>query len=438
MQERFKNHINRNFPFLLNTPIALAVSGGIDSMVLLHLCYSLKLNCSVLHCNFALRGEESEKDQQFIEQQCQDYGLRVLTRSFDTKTFAGERKISIQMAARALRYDWFSQQRKVLGFSWVLTAHHADDNLETFLINLSRASGLEGLTGIPETNDYLVRPLLPFSRSEIQDYAKEHCIDWREDASNAETKYIRNKFRHDVIPLLKEIRPMFLENFTRSLSHLNQANTILKTTVDQKRRELFIQTGDVIEIALAELKKLRPLRPYLYELFSPYGFKTVAELEQLLDTLSGKQLYSQTHRLIRNRDHLLLKELEPNATSDRYVIEAKQTAVSYPIKLSIEKSGPKTTLSSEVVLLDKEKLKFPLILRKWENGDYFYPFGMQGKKKLSKYFKDEKFSLLEKENQWLLCNGDLEIIWIVGRRLDDRFKITERTTEMLKITLLHA
>lgn len=438
MQERFKNHINRNFSFLSNTPIALAVSGGVDSMVLLHLCYNLKLNCTVLHCNFQLRGEESDKDQQFIEQQCQEYDLQVITKSFDTTVYAEQEKVSIQMAARTLRYDWFYQQKERIGFSCLLTAHHADDNLETFLINLSRASGLEGLTGIPEINDYVVRPMLPFSRSEIYHYAKEHQILWREDHSNAETKYIRNKFRHDVIPLLKEIRPEFLENFTRSLSHLNEANNILKTTVDEKRQQLFSNTGDVIEIPVAKLKVLQPLKGYMYELFKPYGFKIVDELVQLLDTLSGKQLYSETHRLIRNRDLLLLAPLEYGVTKTQYIIDEQQRVITDPIKLSIEKTDLKINTSTDEVLLDKEKLKFPLILRKWQNGDYFYPFGMQGKKKLSKYFKDEKYSLLEKENQWILCNGDQEIIWIVGHRADDRFKITERTTEILKITFLHA
>ena len=438
MQERFKNHINRNFPFLLNTHIALAVSGGIDSMVLLHLCYTLKLNCTVLHCNFQLRGEESDKDQQFIQQQCQEYDLQVITTSFDTTTYAEQAKVSIQMAARTLRYDWFYQQKVRIGFSWLLTAHHADDNLETFLINLSRASGLEGLTGIPEINDYVVRPMLPFSRSEINHYAKEHQIFWHEDYSNAETKYIRNKFRHDVIPMLKEIRPEFLENFTRSLSHLNQANSILKTTVEEKRQQLFSNAGDVIEIPVAKLKVLQPLKGYLYELFKPYGFKIVDELVQILNTLSGKQLYSETHRLVRNRDLLLLAPLESGVTKTQYIIDEQQRVIIDPIKLSIEKTELKTTTSTDEVLLDKEKLKFPLILRKWQNGDYFYPFGMQGKKKLSKYFKDEKYSLLEKENQWILCNGDQEIIWIVGHRADDRFKITERTTEILKITFLHA
>ncbi len=215
-------------------------------------------------------------------------------------------------------------------------------------------------------------------------------------------------------------------------------NFIVKTTVEEKRQQLFSNAGDVIEIPVAKLKVLQPLKGYLYELFKPYGFKIVDELVQILNTLSGKQLYSETHRLVRNRDLLLLAPLESGVTKTQYIIDEQQRVIIDPIKLSVEKTELKTTTSTDEVLLDKEKLKFPLILRKWQNGDYFYPFGMQGKKKLSKYFKDEKYSLLEKENQWILCNGDLEIIWIVGHRADDRFRITERTTEILKITSLHA
>src|SRR5690606_37588475 len=218
-------------------------------------------------------------------------------------------------------------------------------------------------------------------------------------------------------------KPDFLGNFTKSLRHLNQSNSIIKAVVDQKRELLFFKNGEVIEIPVAKLLELDPLNAYLFELFKPYGFKNEIELLQLLTTLSGKQLLSESHRLIRNRAHLLLTSLKSDTFQDEYTIDQEQKSIRIPVQLTFEVTESKTTVSKDAILVDKEKLKFPLILRKRQNGDYFYPFGMLGKKKLSKYFKDEKFSLLEKENQWLLCNGDHEIIWIIGTRADDRFRI---------------
>ncbi|HLV64016.1 tRNA lysidine(34) synthetase TilS [Galbibacter sp.] len=438
MQKCFKTHIETNFPFLINSPIALAVSGGIDSMVLLDLCVKSHLQCSVLHCNFQLRGLQSNQDQEFLKNQCEGYAVEFHTVNFHTKAYVKKAKISTQMGARELRYNWFREQKEQLGFAYLLTAHHADDNLETFLINLGRASGLEGLTGIPPINDYIVRPLLPFSRSEINRYAEEQNIAWREDSSNAQTKYIRNKYRHEIIPLIKQIKPDFLDSFTKSLQYLHQSNSIIKMAVAQQRAHLFVEKDHAIEISVAGLKALHPLEAYLFELFKPYGFKSEVELLQLLDTLSGKQLISDSHRLIRNRDHLLLTALKDSDADQIFTIPQHQKSIRYPIHLFIEQIEVKAPVSRNSVLVDKEKLKFPLILRKRRNGDYFCPFGMRGRKKLSKYFKDEKFSLIEKENQWLLCNGDDEIIWIIGQRADDRFKITDRTTEILKITSLHA
>lgn len=438
MLKAFKSHIENKLPFIKSAPIALAVSGGVDSMVLLDLCCKLKLNCVVLHCNFQLRAGDSVEDQRFIQEKAQGYGIPMHSVSFDTKSYAQTAKLSIQMAARELRYNWFLKQKQELDFSYLLTAHHADDNFETFLINLSRSTGLKGLTGIPQVNDYIVRPLLPFSRLQIYQYAKEHNIAWREDSSNAETKYIRNKFRHHIIPIFKEVQPDFLENFNTTLSYLNQSKRLIDSLVEEKRLELFTEKDNHTQILISKLKKLQPLEAYLYELFGPYGFKNIDELEQLLDTLSGKQLISDTHRLIRDREHLLLTPLKASTNEYHIKIEEHQNKLDYPIALSIDPVKSITQVSKNQVLLDKEKLKFPLILRKRENADYFYPFGMQGKKKLSKYFKDEKFSLIEKENQWLLCNNDNEIIWIVGHRADDRFRITEKTTQILKITSFHA
>ncbi|WP_417445243.1 tRNA lysidine(34) synthetase TilS [Joostella sp.] len=438
MLDRFKNHIIKRFPYLLTSKVAIASSGGIDSMVLTHLCYQLGMDICVLHCNFQLRGDASLGDEDFLQQKMETFDIPFYSIRFMTNAYAEAHKISTQIAARELRYDWFKQQKDILNFEYLLTGHHADDNLETFLINLSRGTGIEGLTGIPEINDYIVRPLLPFSRDEIFQYALHNEIKWREDSSNAETKYLRNKIRHEVIPKIKEINPSVLQSFENTVNHLKGSSEILNSHIDSLRSDIFIKGGKDIKVSIAALQNLTPKESYFYHLFKDFGFNDPTDLINIIDSQSGKQLFSSTHRLVRDRDEIIISTAEKEEEIVDFFIEESQSLITTPIKISIDLVEHIEAGDSHSIYVDKETLKFPLKLRKWENGDYFYPFGMQGKKKLSKFFKDEKISLLDKEKQWLLCDTHNTIIWIVGKRADNQFKVTEKTKQIIKIQYVDA
>ncbi|MFH4965769.1 tRNA lysidine(34) synthetase TilS [Gaetbulibacter sp. M235] len=434
MIEQFQKHIDTRLSFLKKSRLLLAISGGLDSVVLTHVCHQLNLNIALAHCNFNLRGDESDADEDFVMQLAEDLDLEVFIESFDTKAYAEEHKLSIQMAARQLRYDWFEELSTQLKFDYILTAHHADDNLETFLINLTRGTGLDGLTGIPETNNSVVRPLLPFSRQVIEMYANQNKLKWREDSSNASTKYLRNKLRHDVIPVLKEINPQLLQNFQTTLSNLNDTADI----VEERLQKVFKIAVDVnnekgIKFKIPEFKKLKNPKAYLHEFLKDYGFAEWNDVVNLLDAQSGKQVFSSTHRLLKDRDSLILTDINSEENQQIVLISEDNKNIQTPIgTLHFEEVSTMETVNSNIIYLDKDKLKFPLLVRKWQEGDFFYPLGMQGKKKLSKYFKDEKFSLVDKENAWLLVSGDA-IVWVIGKRPDNRFKVNESTQQILKI-----
>ncbi|NER13933.1 tRNA lysidine(34) synthetase TilS [Leptobacterium flavescens] len=436
MLDKFKEHIVNDLPFLSKSRVLIAVSGGLDSMVLAHLCLKAEMNMTLAHCNFHLRGEESDGDEQFVVEWADDHNVEVFIEHFDTQAYAETEGLSIQMAARELRYNWFDRLCTDLKFDYVLTAHHADDNLETFIINLSRGTGLEGLSGIPQLNKKRVRPLLPFSRKEIEIYAKENKISWREDSSNQETKYLRNKIRHEIVPKLKELHPQFLQNFLNTQIYLEGNADILNTEIGKIQARIFRQEEKIYRIAVDELKKLQPLKAYLYELFKDFGFTQWDDIADLLNAQSGKQLFSSTHRMLKDRDDILLERIEgKDETKDEYHINSEHEKLTYPLNISLEAVKKMGEQYNNLIYVDKEKLKFPLLVRKWENGDYFYPLGLGGKKKLSKFFKDEKFSLIAKENQWLLCSANGDIIWIIGKRTDQRYRITEKTNQILKIQL---
>ena len=337
------------------------------------------------------------------------------------------------MAARELRYQWFDELLKTKGYDYILTAHHADDSLETFLINLSRGTGIDGLSGIPEVNEQVVRPLLPFSQEEILGYSNSENIKWREDSSNESTKYLRNKIRHQIVPILKELHPTFLQNFLNTQNHLQQTNDLVVNHLTELKSRLFKQRDGTIKIIIAELEQLQPMESYLYGLFKDYGFTEWEDVKALLTAMSGKQMISKTHRLLKDRDCLILSEIK-NRVSQTYPVYINGTPSGLPIKLKLENVKNLENQGKNVVFLDKEKLNFPLVLRNWEKGDYFYPFGMKGKKKLSKFFKDEKMDVISKEKQWLLCS-DNKIVWVVGKRADERFKVEDSTQQIIKITL---
>ena len=437
MLDAFQNLLNSRFSFLKDTPLLLAVSGGLDSMVLADLCIKSGLDIALAHCNFKLRNEESDGDEDFIKAFAQTNNLEVFITHFETETVATTQKQSIQMAARHLRYEWFEMLKTQKGFEYILTAHHADDNLETMLINLSRGTGLDGLTGIPELNGSIVRPLLEFDREDIHDFATYHKLSWREDSSNNSTKYVRNNLRHTIIPLLKEMNPSFIESFQNTQNHLKDTQSILEDymlEVEDKVVESIDENQMIYNVD--RILSLNNPKGYLYQLLKGYNFTDWTQITALLGAQSGKQIRSSTHRLIKNRSQLILTPLDKKSKIS-ISIDASDTFVLLPSQLfdlKLELSESLGSTSNTVVYLDLELLQFPLRLGSWNEGDYFYPRGMKGKKKLSKYFKDEKLSLIEKENTVVLYSNNA-VVWIVGMRADQRFIANEKSTKILKLSI---
>ncbi len=432
MLTKFQNHINANLPFLKEKKLLLATSGGIDSMVLLYLCHQLKLDVRVAHCNFQLRGDESDEDENFVKNQCEKLDVLLFVNHFDTKKFAEEQKLSIQVVARNLRYEWFNTLLINNNYDYILTAHHLDDSLETFLINFTRGSGLDGLTGIPQQNGSIIRPLLPFSRDEIETFAKESDIEWRDDSSNASDKYLRNKLRHDIIPLLKELNPGLLQSFENTISNLKQSQTLVDDASRIVYRKVVTDINFQKRINLPELMQLPNYVAYLYQWLEPFGFTDWDSINDLATAQSGKQIHSQNYTLLKDRNELIVFPKAESEEPSKFLIEKEQKEVKFPLKMAFCNVDDISIQTTNVIFVDEEKLQYPLEIRKWQEGDWFYPYGMDGKKKLSKFFKDEKFSLFDKSNAWLLCSEN-QIVWVVGKRQDERFKVTDATTKILKI-----
>ena len=444
MYKRFQLHITQSFPDLKDKKLLLATSGGVDSMVLCELFDQLNFRFALAHCNFNLRGEMSDQDEAFIQNEALKRKKEIYTVSFDTKDFAQQHKVSIQMAARELRYNWFQEIVAENDFDYLVTAHHADDSLETFFINLSRGTGIDGLIGIPENTTWLIRPLLPFTKNEIVTYAIENGLSWREDKSNDDTKYLRNKIRKELIPVLKELNPTFMDSFSSTIEHLLGCRKIINDKMDEVRREV-IETSssnheEGIKFKVSQLLNYADNTAYLYQIFHPYGFRQWKDIRSLLKAQSGKQLYSKTHRIIKHGNYLLLSTRSENIgqpeifeiNEDQKLLRLEQGVIKFD---SHEIKGHyKINKDIQIAQFDKDLIRFPLIVRKWRKGDYFCPMGMKGKKKLSDFFKDEKYSLLQKENIWLLCSGE-NIIWLIGKRIDNRYKVTGKTKIILNASL---
>ncbi|ESU28269.1 tilS protein [Flavobacterium limnosediminis JC2902] len=433
MLQKFQNHLNKNLPFLKGKKLLLAVSGGIDSMVLVELLHHLKFDISVAHCNFNLRGDESDGDTEFVKSTCEKYSIKFYVKHFETKEYANLHKLSIQVAARQLRYDWFNELLEKKGFDYLLTAHHLDDSVETFLINFTRGTGLEGLTGIPQQNEKIVRPLLIFTREDIEEYSKENNIEWREDSSNASDKYLRNKLRHKVIPILKELNPGFSDSFLQTLENLQQSESMVDDASRIVYHEVVQDSDNEKRINLSELMMLPNYQAYLYQWLKPFRFTAWKDIYDLVSAQSGRQVFSEEYRLLKDRDTLILAK-KNELKLEVYPVYEDVENLNVPLKISVCNKSDFRLDDKRCIFADKDTLKFPLEFRKWEEGDYFYPFGMTGKKKLSKYFKDEKFSLIDKENTWLLCS-DNEVVWVVGKRADRRFSVNETTRNIIKIEL---
>ena len=433
MQEEFSTHINKNLSFLKESKLLIACSGGLDSVVLASLCKSLNLDFALAHCNFSLRGKESDGDEEFVMSLAEKYSVPVFTETFDTKKYAKDKKLSTQMAARELRYNWFEEILKDFEYDYLLTAHHADDDLETFLINLSRGSGLRGLTGINTINDKIVRPLLSFNRQTILKHAKETGLYWREDSSNQQTDYLRNNLRLNVIPSYKESVKSLLPNFQKTIANLRASQSLVEDYMALVYNLCIEEVSEGYKINLTKLKELPNTDALLYELLFPFGFTAWDDISELMEAQSGKLVVSGSHRLIKNRNDLILTEIPSEMEKNEIFISEDKKKIDFPLKLQLTPIDKMGYTDKNTIYVDNDKLTYPLKLRKWREGDIFQPFGMKGKKKLSKFFKDEKLSLVAKEKIWILTSLD-KIVWIVGYRPDERFKVDTATTNILKIT----
>jgi tRNA(Ile)-lysidine synthase len=433
MLQRLREHIASSFPFLEGKHLLIACSGGVDSVVLCNLLNSLNYKFTIAHCNFSLRGEESDLDEEFVKELADNLSVPVLTRKFETRSYAEENKMSIQMAARDLRYDWFKSLIHENPFDYVVTAHHLDDDLETFLINLSRGTGIRGLTGIPGINNRVIRPLLIFSKKEIMDFAHAQQLKWREDQSNAQTDYLRNQVRHEIVPEFMKLNISFLKNFKRTRDHLLESAGLIDDYLLLISNLICTQVEEGVKIDCDKLMDLPHPNALLYELLSPYGFSAWDDIADLLKAQSGKVIYSKTHRLIKDRNHLILSNNPGELDGNETIIHEEDKVIKAPIHLRVDEVESIEDANKRTIFIDREKVKFPLKMRPWKDGDAFYPFGMKGKKKLSKFFKDEKLSLLAKEKILVLLSDD-QIVWVIGLRPDERFKIDEDTKNIIRIT----
>ena len=437
MIEKVRSYIKENRLLKPDDRVIVGLSGGMDSMTLIDVLLSLGYNCMAVHCNFHLRGEESERDAAFVEQWCESAKVGLVSVDFDTYRYAAEHKISIEMAARELRYKWFEDIRKEHHADAIAVAHHRDDLAETVLLNLIRGTGIRGLSGISPKNNFIVRPLLGVSRDEIEAYVDERKLPFIFDSSNSDDAFVRNFLRLNVIPLLEKINPSVKNSIYRTAQHVGEARKIYDFYVENQKKAIF--AGNRINID--KLKTTLSPATMLFEILSPFGFNAsvIEDICQCLDSIPGKVFYSNDYRLIKDRKDLILDKISDENFSQReYAIDKVSQEITDPIRLKISLLSGNITINKDARFLyaDADKLSFPLTLRKWQPGDWFIPFGMKGRKKLSDFFTDRKFSLPDKENAWVLTS-DEDIVWVVGERSDDRFKITESTENVLVMEFIN-
>lgn len=438
IEERFRSFIAQSNLFSGNDRLLLAVSGGVDSVVLCELCKRAGLQFAIAHCNFQLRGEESERDEKFVLAIGAAYDVKVQLQRFDTEQYAVTRKISIQEAARDLRYEWFAHLIKSGTADFLLTAHHADDNIETLLMHFFRGTGLPGLRGIPAINQYIRRPLLSITKEELLSFAKEQSLQFVEDSSNQSSKYTRNLFRNDILPLIATAFPQVKENLLGNIDRFNSIAEMYSIGIETIRRKLVRPKGKEFHIPIKQLLAYRS-KALIYEIISEYGFneKQVEEVVKLMNADSGKYIQSPSlpYRIIRHRHWLIIS---PSASADatNIAIDEKDAITMFDggsIELKHLKNPPATLpADANTALIDSKHVNYPLLLRKCKTGDYFYPLGMQKKKKLARFFIDQRLSKSAKENVWVIESAG-RIIWVVGHRIDDRCKIIPSTTNVLQL-----
>lgn len=437
MKDKLEEYRVSKSLFSSGDKIIVALSGGRDSTVLLHLLNSSGYKVAAAHCNFQLRGAESEEDEKFVERYCSSLNVKLYKTRFATSEYAEKHGISIQMAARDLRYEWLERIRSGEGFDLIAIGHNLNDSVETLIINLIRGTGLKGLTGIKEKTERVIRPLLFASREMIDQYIRENRVEYREDSSNSETKYTRNKIRHDVLPVFRDINPSFLDSINETTEHLSSAWDIYISAIREKKNEIVKGTESRYRVSTDSLSLLQHAETWIFEIFRDWGFGRLQakEIAGLLSSASGKQLHSDTHTITRDRTELIITRKSKRSPGKNIEIkspeELKDTFLTD--NAEIIKADKFSMISdNNYACLDASMISFPLTIRKWEEGDYFYPLGMKGRKKISDFLVDIKVPLPDKDSIYVLeMNG--KIIWVAGYRIDNRFRVKASTTDILLI-----
>jgi tRNA(Ile)-lysidine synthase len=444
MLEKFRTYLQQQQFFNGGSRILLAVSGGIDSVVMAHLFHEAKIKFGIVHCNFKLRGKESDADKKFVKKLAASLKVPFYSKEFDTRKFSEENKISVQMAARDLRYNFFEEVFSEKNFDFIAIAHNADDSSETVLLNLIRGTGIAGYHGILSKNKKIIRPLLFASRTEILNHAKKKKINWREDSSNQSDQYLRNKIRLKIIPLLIKINPSIAAAFQNHISQMIEVESLYREYIQKLKGELLEKKGDEVHINIHHLMKHAGYPTLLFELIKGFGFNgdTARDLAENLNSQSGKNFLSETHRIIKDRNHLIIthknlaQEEILEISADLHSVQWKHNRL-FIRKITLTSDLKEKILSgnsndNNIAWIDEGLITFPLQVRKWNKGDYFYPLGMKGKKKLSDYFIDKKIPVSEKEKKWLLLSGD-KILWIIGEQIDNRFKINQESANCIQL-----